>query len=71
MPGKLCQPAGQLASHSVLLPAAQVVSSLQVEGDVGHVTIVASTRLPQRAGGGQRLRLRVPRIDAYFTGTGA
>lgn len=51
-------------------PHTVVVSSLQVEGDVGHVTIVASTRLPQRAGGGQRLRLRVPRIDAYFTGTG-
>lgn len=38
-----------------------------------HVTLLASTTQPQRGGGPARLRLRlrVPRVRAYFTGTGA
>jgi len=40
--------------------------------DMHHVTLLASTTQPQAAGRDfQRLALRIPKIDAYFTGTGA
>lgn len=36
------------------------------------ITLLASTTLPQTAGpAAQRLLLRIPRIHAYYTGTGA
>lgn len=51
-------------------PPAQVITSSDLPGWQDHVTILASTTLPQAGGGPQRLRLRVPRVHAYFTGTG-
>lgn len=48
-----------------------MITSLEMAGWEEHVTIYASTTAPQREGSAQRLRLRVPRIPAYFTGTGA
>lgn len=49
----------------------QVITSLEMAGWEEHVTIYASTTLPQRDRVAKRLRLRVPRVQAYFTGTGA
>ena len=34
------------------------------------MTILASTAQAQRGGGARQLRMRVPRVHAYFTGTG-
>jgi hypothetical protein len=42
-----------------------------LQGWEEHVTLLASTTRRQAGGGAQQLRLRVPRVHAYFTGTGA
>lgn len=39
-------------------------------GDHGHITLIASTTLPQAAGRPAAFRLRIPKLPAYFTGTG-
>lgn len=52
------------------LCSVQVITSSDLPGWQDHVTILASTTLPQAGGSPQRLRLRVPRVHAYFTGTG-
>lgn len=49
----------------------QVITSSDLPGWRDHVTVLASTTQLQAGGGPQRLRLRVPRVHAYFTGTGA
>ncbi|KAI7837973.1 hypothetical protein COHA_008276 [Chlorella ohadii] len=51
-------------------PPTVVITSSDLPGWQDHVTILASTTLPQAGGSPQRLRLRVPRVHAYFTGTG-
>ncbi|PRW45098.1 ammonium transporter [Chlorella sorokiniana] len=51
-------------------PHTVVITSSDLPGWQDHVTILASTTLPQAGGAPQRLRLRVPRVHAYFTGTG-
>jgi hypothetical protein len=35
------------------------------------MSVIASTTLPQEGGSWPALQLRIPRVDAYFTGTGA
>ncbi len=51
--------------------AVQVITSARLPSWDQFVTIIASTTVPQQGGEAyQRLRLRVPRVDAYFTGTG-
>lgn len=54
----------------VSITPGQVITSSDLPGWQDHVTVLASTTLPQAGGGPQRLRLRVPRVHAYFTGTG-
>lgn len=39
-------------------------------GSGKFITLVASTRLPQLPGSPAALRVRIPKLDAYFTGTG-
>lgn len=65
--------AGALAACAALHargPATVVITSLALPGAEEFVTILASTTAPQQGGGPQRLRMRVPRVHAYFTGTG-
>ena len=58
------------SSPSPPRPACQVITSSALPGWEDYVTLLASTTQPQAGGGGQQLRLRVPRVHAYFTGTG-
>ncbi|GFR41156.1 hypothetical protein Agub_g1820 [Astrephomene gubernaculifera] len=55
-------------------PHTVVITSMTLPGDPGGITLVASTRLPQaaggRLGGAARMCMRIDRIQAYFTGTG-
>jgi hypothetical protein len=49
----------------------QVITSMSLASHPGQVLLLASTRKSQAAGPiAQRLMLRIPRIDSYFTGTG-
>lgn len=47
------------------------MTSFHPEGVEDHLLLIASTRVPQDDGLPSRLRLRIPRSAAYFTGTGA
>lgn len=53
-------------------PHTVVISSLQLKGEENYVTIIASTLVEQegRTNSGILLKLHVPRLSAYFTGTG-
>lgn len=51
-------------------PHTVVITSCHLPGWDDYVTVLASTTQPQIEGGAQQLRLRVPRVHAYFTGTG-
>ncbi|KAL4448371.1 hypothetical protein ABPG75_005590 [Micractinium tetrahymenae] len=51
-------------------PHTVVITSSALPGWEDHVTLLASTTLPQKGGAPRRLRMRVPRVHAYFTGTG-
>lgn len=51
-------------------PHPQVITSSALPGWEDHVTLLASTTLPQAGGAPQQLRMRLPRVHAYFTGTG-
>ncbi|EFN56196.1 hypothetical protein CHLNCDRAFT_56126 [Chlorella variabilis] len=51
-------------------PHTVVITSSALPGWEEHVTILASTAQAQRGGGARQLRMRVPRVHAYFTGTG-
>ncbi|GLC35701.1 hypothetical protein PLESTB_000485400 [Pleodorina starrii] len=55
-------------------PHTVVITSMALPADPRVITLVAATRLPQRAdgrlGGAARLQMRIDRINAYFTGTG-
>uniref|UniRef100_A0A7S3QUY8 pyridoxal kinase n=1 Tax=Dunaliella tertiolecta TaxID=3047 RepID=A0A7S3QUY8_DUNTE len=52
-------------------PHTVIITSMQLPEDTHHVTLLASTTQEQSAGEQfQRLALRIPKIDAYFTGTG-
>ena len=53
-------------------PSTVIISSLDLPGSSDWVTIIASTidAQQQESSSFQTLKLRVPRIDAYFTGTG-
>ncbi|KXZ56574.1 hypothetical protein GPECTOR_1g516 [Gonium pectorale] len=55
-------------------PHTVVITSMALPGDPGGITLLASTRLPQRPdgrlGGARRMKMRIERIQAYFTGTG-
>ena len=45
--------------------------SMDLRGAEDFITVLASTtRAQQDSGSGVRLRLRVPRVEGYFTGTG-
>ncbi len=48
----------------------QVMTSFHPEGVTDYLVLIASTTVPQDDGLPSRLRLRVPRSAAYFTGTG-
>ena len=51
-------------------PPTVVITSMDVEGDPGHLSLFGSTRLAQAAGQPARFRLRVPKREGYFTGAG-
>ncbi|GAB4817197.1 hypothetical protein N2152v2_004243 [Parachlorella kessleri] len=52
-------------------PHTVIITSAALPGWEHYVTVIASTTVAQHAGQRyQQLRLRVPRVDAYFTGTG-
>mmetsp|Transcript_16356 Transcript_16356/g.28042 ORF Transcript_16356/g.28042 Transcript_16356/m.28042 type:complete len:336 (+) Transcript_16356:1-1008(+) len=60
-----CDTLHQLGPHTV------VITSISLPGDTAYITLLASTTQPQLAGpAAQKLSLRIPRIPAYFTGTG-
>jgi hypothetical protein len=61
-------PAGDVAAEGSAAGGRQQQHRLPAEGEV---RLVAATRLPQQEGCPARFTLAVPRIDAYFTGTGA
>jgi len=49
----------------------QVMTSFHPEGVDDHLFVIASTTVPQADGLPSRLRLKIPRSNAYFTGTGS
>ena len=51
-------------------PHTVIITSAALPGAAEFVSILASTTRAQAGGGPQTLKLRVPRVDAYFTGTG-
>ncbi|GIL43230.1 hypothetical protein Vafri_1029 [Volvox africanus] len=55
-------------------PHTVIITSMALPGDPDGITLVAATRLPQqpdgRLHGATRLKMRIDRIKAYFTGTG-
>lgn len=51
-------------------PHTVVITSLTSSDAPEHVTLVASTTLPQGTGSFSPLVVRVPRLDGYFTGAG-
>ncbi|KAK9845799.1 hypothetical protein WJX81_002662 [Elliptochloris bilobata] len=51
-------------------PATVVITSVSLPSARGETLLVASTSLPQADGSWQALKLRIPRVDGYFTGTG-
>ncbi|GIL72751.1 hypothetical protein Vretimale_4458 [Volvox reticuliferus] len=66
-----------LAACEVLMargPHTVIITSMALPGDPDGITLVAATRLPQRPDGrlhgATRLKMRIDRIKAYFTGTG-
>ena len=65
----LAQLAACEALHA-LGPATVIITSMDVAGDDGFLTLVASTRVAQAAGSPARFRLRVPKREGYFTGAG-
>ena len=49
-----------------------MITSFRPPGESGaHLLLVASTTLPQEPCSPPALKLRIPHVDAYFTGTGA
>lgn len=69
-------PIWPLAQHTLPRPPPprplQIITSMNLQQEPGHVVLLASTRQPQDAGPRwQRLALKIPKINAYFTGTGA
>lgn len=51
-------------------PHTVIITSLALAGAEESVTIIASTTRPQTNGSSNVLKLCVPRVHAYFTGTG-
>ncbi|KAK9901557.1 hypothetical protein WJX75_001740 [Coccomyxa subellipsoidea] len=51
-------------------PSTVVMTSFHPEGVEDHLLVIASTTVPQDDGLPSRLRLKIPRSGAYFTGTG-
>jgi hypothetical protein len=66
------QPSQQEPSQQQQQPSQQPSQQQQQQQQrgLGVITLVASTKLPQRPGCPQAFRLRVPRLPGYFTGTG-
>lgn len=48
----------------------QVITSIRLQQDPDKLLLIASTRLPQRAGCPAQLQVLIPKLDGYFTGTG-
>ena len=48
-----------------------MITSASFPGSSGERMVIASTTLPQAAGSWPALKLRIPHVDGYFTGTGA
>ena len=48
----------------------QVITSMRLQQDPDKLLLIASTRLPQRAGCPAQLQVLIPKMDGYFTGTG-
>jgi len=71
-PGVTANPHPPCGFHSHGPRALQVITSFRPPGPGdGHLSVIASTTLPQERGSWPALQLRLPRVDAYFTGTGA
>lgn len=50
-------------------PHTIVITSFEQKDDP-HLSIIAATRQEQKPGGKQRLKITIPRLEGYFTGTG-
>ena len=48
----------------------QVITSMRLQQEPDKLLLIASTRLPQRAGCPAQLQVLMPKLDGYFTGTG-
>ena len=55
---------------SLLSTPIQVITSIRLQQDPDKLLLIASTRLPQRAGCPAQLQVLIPKLDGYFTGTG-
>lgn len=51
-------------------PQTVVITSIRLQQDPDKLLLIASTRLPQRAGCPAQLQVLIPKLDGYFTGTG-
>jgi len=70
---RTCAAVAQLAACAALHalgPSTVIITSMDVAGDAGFLTLVASTTVAQAAGSPSRFRLRVPKRAGYFTGAG-
>jgi hypothetical protein len=72
----------RLSEQGTQQPAAAATDSLQQqqpeaaadeqqqEDSQRYITLIASTRMPQAAGCPATFRMRIPKLQGYFTGTG-
>jgi pyridoxine kinase len=51
-------------------PETVIITSMDVEGDDGFLSLIGSTRAAQAPGCPPRFRLRLPKRPGYFTGAG-
>ena len=54
----------------LLSTTVQVITSMRLQQNPDELLLIASTRLPQRAGCPVQLQVVIPKLDGYFTGTG-
>lgn len=74
-----CAAMPHVSKHSASNPATsetwtrapQVLTSFRPPVPDGRMSLIASSTLPQEPGSWPALELRIPHVDAYFTGTGA
>jgi hypothetical protein len=64
------QPAAAVDSSTQQQQQHEDAEQQQQQRSERHITLIASTRVPQAAGCPTAFRMRIPKLQGYFTGTG-